>query len=397
MRLRQLLILAVLAPGGLIVSAPAFSDAGMWTFDNFPSAAVKREYGVNIDSAWLARVRSATIRLSICTASFVSPDGLILTNHHCAEACLDQHSTAQSNLVRDGFLAATREQELRCGTQIADVLMETENVTAKVNAALAGLEPKAANEVRKKTLTQLEQECEERSRHAPSGPLKCESVTLYEGGQYWLYEYHRYADVRLVFSPEDAIAAFGGDPDNFQFPRWCFDMSLLRAYGPDGKPASTPSFLTFRPAGPDAGEAVFVAGHPRHTDRLLTVAELLELRDVFLPHWLLRAAELRGRYIQFAKSGAEAGRIVEDPLNTLENAIKVRRMQLEALLDDRLMTARRADEAALRAKVAADAQLAASTGDPWNEIATAEQHARELYLPYTFLEQGAGFTSQLFN
>ncbi len=229
MHLRHLLILAVLVPGGLVVSRPAVSDAGMWTFDNFPSAAVKREYGVAIDGAWLARLRSATMRLSNCTASFVSPDGLILTNHHCSEACLDEHSTAQSNLVRDGFLARTREQELRCGTQIADVLVATENVTPKVNAALAGLDPKAANEARKKTLTQLEDTCEEQSRHAPSGPLKCESVTLYEGGQYWLYSYHRYSDVRLVFAPERAIAAFGGDPDNFQFPRWCLDMSVLRA------------------------------------------------------------------------------------------------------------------------------------------------------------------------
>ncbi|MFZ1098635.1 MAG: S46 family peptidase [Steroidobacteraceae bacterium] len=397
MRLRQLLVFAMPAFGSLLVCPPAFSDAGMWTFDNFPSAAVKREYGVDIDSAWLARVRSATIRLSNCTASFVSPDGLILTNHHCSEACLDEHSTAQSNLVRDGFLARTREQELRCGTQIADVLMETENVTTKVNAALAGLDPKAANDARKKTLTQLEQACEEQSQHAPSGPLKCESVTLYEGGQYWLYKYHRYSDVRLVFAPERAIAAFGGDPDNFQFPRWCLDMSVLRAYGPDGKPVATPSFLTLRPAGPNAGEPVFVAGHPGGTDRLFTVAELLELRDVYLPHWLLRAAELRGRYIQFGKTGPEANRIVEDPLNGLENAIKVRRMQLQALLDDRLMAAKRADEAALRAKVAADPKLAASTGDPWAEIATAEQHARELDLPYTFLELGAGFNSHLFN
>jgi hypothetical protein len=392
MRLHSLLFVAALS-----VTPAAFGDAGMWTFDNFPSEAVKHEYGVTIDKAWLARVRTATIRLSNCTASFVSPDGLILTNHHCSAACLDEHSSAQSNLLRDGFLARTREQELKCGTQIADVLVDTENVTDKVNAALAGLDPKAANEARKKALTQLEQACEEHSRHAPTGGLKCESVSLYEGGQYWLYKYHRYSDVRLVFAPETAIAAFGGDPDNFQFPRWCLDLSVLRAYGPDGKPAATPDFLTFKESGPNAGEPVFVSGHPGHTDRLLTVAQLLELRDVFLPRWLLRAAELRGRYIQFGKGSAEDNRIVEDPLNSLENAIKVRRGQLEALLDDRLMTAKRADEDALRAKVAADPKLAAATGDPWAEIATAERHARELDLPYTFLELGAGFNSHLFN
>ncbi|HVH83096.1 MAG TPA: S46 family peptidase, partial [Steroidobacteraceae bacterium] len=234
------------------------------------------------------------------------------------------------------------------------------------------------------------------SHHATGGPLKCESVTLYQGGQYWLYKYHRYDDVRLVFAPERAIAAFGGDPDNFQFPRWCLDMSVLRAYGPDGKPARTPNFLTLKPAGPDAGEVVFVAGHPGRTERLLTVAQLLELRDGFLPPWLLRASELRGRLIEFGKTGAEASRISEDLLNGLENSIKVRRGQLAALLDERLLAAKRAEETALRERVAADPQLAAATGDPWAEIAKAEAVDRELELPYTWIELGAGFNSDLF-
>ena len=380
----------------LLLSTPAFSDGGMWTFHDFPRQLLKREYDVDISPAWLDRVRTATIRLSNCTASFVSANGLILTNHHCAEACLDDHSTAERNLVRDGFLARSRAEELKCGTQIADVLMEAQDVTAKVIAALSGLDEKAANEARKKILTQLEQGCEEASRHGKSGPLKCESVDLYQGGQYWLYKYHRYDDVRLVFAPERDIAAFGGDPDNFQFPRWCLDMSLLRAYGLDGKPAATPNFLAIRREGPNAGEVVFVSGHPGTTDRHLTVAQLESLRDVDLPRWLLRASELRGRYIQFGKTGAEAARIMEDPLNSLENAIKVRRKQLDALLDDRLQQAKREEEAQLRAKVAADPQLAAATGDPWADITRAQQHEHEQYLPYTFLEQGTGFNSRLF-
>lgn len=381
----------------LVISAPVFSDGGMWTFHDFPAALVKREHGVDITPAWLDRVRTATIRLSNCTASFVSPDGLILTNHHCSEACLDDHSTPTRNLVRDGFLARSRAEELKCGTQIADVLMEMENITDKVSAALRGLNDKEANTARKKTLTQLEQACEEDSRHGRFGPLKCESVDLYQGGQYWLYKYHRYDDVRLVFAPERGIAAFGGDPDNFQFPRWCYDMSVLRAYGPDGKPAATPNFLHISPQGPDAGQVVFVSGHPGSTDRLLTVSQLETLRNVVLPPWLLRASELRGRYIQFGKTGAEAQRIVEDPLNGLENSIKVRRKQLDALLDDRLLQAKRDEEAQLRAKIAANPQLASATGDPWADIARAQQRQRELYLPYTFLEQGAGFNSRLFN
>jgi peptidase S46-like protein len=392
--MRRNLLPAILV---LLVSAPAFSDGGMWTFHDFPQALVKREYGADISAAWLERVRTATIRLSNCTASFVSANGLILTNHHCAAACLDDHSTGERNLVKDGFLARSREEELKCGTQIADVLMDMEDITAKVSAALAGLDVQAANEARKKTLTQLEQACEDKSRKGKVGPLKCEAVDLYQGGQYWLYKYHRYTDVRLVFAPEDAIAAFGGDPDNFQFPRWCLDMSLLRAYGSDGKPAVTPNFLSIRPEGPNAGELVFVSGHPGNTDRLLTVAQLESLRDIDLPRWLLRASELRGRYIQFGKTGAEAERIIEDPLNSIENSIKVRRKQLDALLDDRLLQAKRDEEAQLRAKVAANPQLAAATGDPWADIARAQQHEHALYLPYTFLELGAGFNSHEFN
>jgi hypothetical protein len=381
----------------LLIAVPAFGDGGMWTFHDFPTQLVKRDYGADIGAAWLERVRTATLRLSNCTASFVSSAGLILTNHHCAGSCLDEHSSAGHNLLRDGFLARTRSEEFKCATQIADVLLDMENVTPQVTAALRGLDDKAANEARKRTLTQLEQACEEHSRHGRYGPLKCEAVDLYQGGQYWLYQYHRYDDVRLVFAPERDIAAFGGDPDHFHFPRWCLDLAVLRAYGADGRPAATPNFLALRPEGANAGELVFVSGHPGSTDRLLTVVQLESLRNLALPRWLLRAAELRGRYIEFGKTSAEAGRIVEDPLNSLENSLKVRRGELDALLDDRLLEAKRAAEAQLRARVAADAQLAAATGDPWAEIARAQQHEQELYLPYTFLEQGAGFNSRLFS
>ncbi|HEY2808649.1 MAG TPA: S46 family peptidase [Steroidobacteraceae bacterium] len=380
----------------LLLSVPALADEGMWTFHDFPEAKVKQALGVDLGSAWLDQVRMATIRLSNCTASFVSAEGLVLTNHHCAEACLDENSSSGHNLVADGFLARTREQELKCSQQIADVLMEMENVTPKIQAATANLAAKAANDKRKSTITALEQACEQQSRTAKSGPLKCEMVNLYEGGQYWLYKYHRYTDVRLVFAPERDIAAFGGDPDNFQFPRWCLDMSVLRAYTPDGKPAVTPAFLRFRAGGPNPGEAVFVSGHPGSTQRLLTVAELEQLRSTYLPLWLLRNSELRGRMIQFGKSGPEAHRIVEDPLNGIENSIKVRRKQLDALLDERLMKAKRDEEAALKASVAADPQLAAATGDPWADIARAQVRGQQLYLPYLYIEQGAGFNSKLF-
>ena len=336
MTIRKLTALAL-----LLVAIPALADEGMWTYHDFPQALVKKEYGADITASWLDRVRTATVRLAGCTASFVSPEGLILTNHHCAATCLDENSTSEKNLSRDGFLARTRDKEVRCSTQVADVLMAMENITEKVEAATRNLDEKAANDTRKRVLTQLEQACEQASIKSKNGPFKCESVNLYQGGQYWLYEYKRYDDLRLVFAPEDSIAAFGGDPDNFQFPRWDLDMSMLRAYDSHGKPVATPSYLRIRPEGPKPGELVFVSGHPGSTDRLLTVAQLEELRDVYLPQWLLRASELRGRYIQYGKTSPEANRIVQNPLLYLENSLKVRRKLLDALLDERLLQHKR--------------------------------------------------------
>jgi hypothetical protein len=388
---RLLVLLATFATG------PAFADEGMWTYHDFPSQLVKRKYGADITPAWLEQVRLATVRLSNCTASFVSPSGLMLTNHHCSAACADEHSTGEKNLLQDGFLARRRDAELRCGTQVADVLVATENITDKVTAAIGGLNEQNANETRKKTLTRLEQACEQASTRAKKGPLKCEAVTLYEGGQYWLYQYKRYSDVRLVFVPEIDIAAFGGDPDNFQFPRWCLDMSVLRAYDSKGRPAATPDYLRINPDGPAAGDLVFVSGHPGSTERLLTGTQLETSRDVDLPRWLLRGSELRGRYIQFGKTGAEAQRLVQTPLEILENTIKVYRVELDALLDDRLLERKRQDESALRARIAADPHLAHTLGDPWDAIAKAQKVDRETSLPYTFLEAGAGFNSRLFN
>jgi hypothetical protein len=372
----------------------ATADEGMWTFDNFPSALVEQRYDVDIDQAWLDRVRRGIVRLSNCTASFISPDGLILTNHHCAASCLAQNSTRESSLLETGFIADGRSREIRCPTQIADVLERLENVTAKVTEATRGLDARAANERRRQTLTELEIACEAASREAGT-PRKCEAVTLYGGGQYWLYHYRRYTDVRLVFAPEAGIAAFGGDPDNFQFPRWCLDFSFLRAYENDA-PAATPQHLVLDWAGPDAGAPVFVAGHPGSTDRQLTVAELKTLRDRVLPPTLLRASELRGRYLQFAKTGDAAERIVRDPVNSLENTIKVQRKQLDALLDDALMVAKRDAEAELRLRVSRNRTLAAEIGDPWARIEAAQAAEATRWLPYQFIEGGTGFNSRLY-
>jgi hypothetical protein len=382
--MRRILLLILLG-----AALPALADEGMWTFDNFPAGTVKKLYGADVTPAWLDHVRLSTLRLSNCTASFVSPAGLILTNHHCAETCLADLSTPTESLDEAGFIAADRRAEQRCLTQVADVLVGMENVTDKVSKAIAGLGGAAANDARKKALTTLEQNCELASTRSFAGRRKCQIVTLYEGGQYFLYKYKRYDDVRLVFAPEADIAAFGGDPDNFQFPRWCLDFSILRVYE-NGEPARTPNYLRINFSGPNAGDLVFVAGHPGTTARQLTVSELEFARDVTMPTWLLRASELRGRYIQFGKTSEATNRILQAPLNSLENGIKVRRKLLDALHDDALMQRKSDEEAALKAK----ANLA--DGDPWREIAQATERERVLYLPYTYLENAVGFNSALF-
>jgi hypothetical protein len=383
-----LLSTAVALTAALLTATATHADEGMWTYDNFPTAKVKAQYGVNIDGAWLDRVREASVRLSGCSASFVSPEGLILTNHHCITACLSENSSKEKSLLDDGFVARERREEIPCRTQVADVLVGMENVTDKVEAATRGLDERAANEARKRAITGLEQACEKTTG------LKCQAVALYNGGQQFLYRYKRYTDVRLVFAPETGIAAFGGDPDNFQFPRWCLDMGLLRAYE-NGKPVTVARPLRINFDGPKAGELVLVSGHPGSTDRLLTVDQLLALRNDELPPSLLRSNELRGRYIEFAKKGDAERRITADTLFGLENGIKVRRKQLDALLDEGMMAGKRTQEAELRAKVAADRSFA-GFGDPWADIAAANARARDIDTELGYLEGGAGFQSRLF-
>jgi V8-like Glu-specific endopeptidase len=386
------IVLAILIFG---LSTGVTADEGMWTFDNVPKAEIAKRYGVQLTDQWLAHLQKSVVRLETgCTASFVSAEGLVLTNHHCVAECLADNSSAQRDLTANGYIAARLEDELRCQGARASVLMSTENITDRVTKAIGDVEPAEATAVRNKVLTTLEASCEEAAKQAGT-PLACESVTLYQGGQYWLYKYKRYDDVRLAFAPEHAIGAFGGDPDNFQFPRWCLDMSLLRVYE-NGKPAATPEHLSFEWGGAKEGEPVFVAGHPGTTQRLLTVAQLKTQRDVLLPFWLLRFAELRGRMIQYSKTSAEADRTSKDYLGSVENAIKVRRMQLASLLDDRMMEQHAAAERKLRDAVNSDAAVKTAAGSAWDDIARAEQRYREILIPYTWLEGGAAFNSDLF-
>ncbi|HKQ82046.1 MAG TPA: S46 family peptidase [Steroidobacteraceae bacterium] len=376
----------------------ALADEGMWTLDNFPSAAVREKYHVDIGRDWLENARQGVTRHeSGCTGSFASGAGLVLTNHHCALQCLAQLSSEREDLVGNGFIAGTREQERQCPGEILSVLMATEEVTAAVNAATKGLPTTQANEARKRELSKLEAACVERSKKdKATGPLQCESVTLYQGGQYFLYKYKRYDDVRLVFAPHEEIAAFGGDPDNFNFPRWSLDFSLMRAYE-GGKPAATQHHFPWRVEGPKEGEPVFVFGHPGTTQRLFTPAQLAFQRDTVMPSYLLRNAEFRGRILQWAKSGPEPARIVQGEQMGVENSLKVYRQLNQALLDGRLIDLKTKELASLRERAGNKPELVQELDAAQSDIEAAMQAYRELYDRYLFLEAGAGFMSDLYD
>ena len=370
----------------------ALADEGMWTFDNFPTATVNQKYGLHIDQAWLDRVRGASVRLSTgCSASIVTGDGLVLTNHHCVRDCAQQLSNATTDYVKDGFQIAKREDEKLCSGMQADVLANISDVTDRVTKAAAGKTGQDFVKARDAEIAAIEKE----GCAGEEDKNQCQVVTLYQGGQYKLYTYRKYSDVRLVFAPEGMTAFFGGDPDNFNFPRYDLDCSFVRLYE-DGKPVKTPDHLAWSTAPPKDGEPVFVAGNPGSTQRLLTAEQLESLRDLALPETLIQFSELRGRLIRFASESAEHARIANDFLFGIENSFKAYHGEEKALVDPALIAAKRAADTDLKTKVAGNPALAAEIGDPWTDIAKAQADYRALYLPYSMMEARAGIGSDLF-
>jgi hypothetical protein len=383
---------AAAVSGALTLPAIAVADEGMWTFDNFPTAAVKSEYGVTIDQAWLGHVRLATARLSTgCSASIVTGQGLLLTNHHCVSDCAHDLSTADRNYIDFGYAAAAQPEERQCPGMQAEILISIGDVTDRVHAATAGKADLDVIKTRDATVADIEKA----GCLGKEAVQTCQVVSLYQGGEYKLYTYRKYSDVRLVFAPELAAAFFGGDPDNFNFPRYQLDASFLRLYE-NGKPAVTPQHLRWNPAPPTEGEPVFVAGNPGTTSRLLTAEELDTLRNVAIPQTLLQLSELRGRLITFAGQGPEQHRIAERELFGVENSFRVYYGQFHALSEPGFMEAKRGADRELRARVAADAALAARTGDAWGEIARLQTDRAALNARYTLLEARPGSGSQFY-
>ena len=389
---RPRILVSIVAPALLLVATatPCLADEGMWTLDDFPKQVLKDGYGFEPTDSWLEHVRLSSARLGRgCSASFVSSSGLVMTNYHCITQCIEELSTAESNLSHDGFQAATPQEERACSRIEVNQLLSTKDVTAPVQASTKDLSGEAFVKAQQAEMSRLEKEC------AEDGVYRCEVVTLYHGGKYHLYRSKPYRDVRLVFAPEFQTAFFGGDPDNFNFPRYNLDLAFLRAYE-NGAPARTEHHFFWSRAGAKEGELVFVAGHPGSTRRLLTRSQLEYLRDVSLPAGLMRASEQRGLLLQFAKLGPEQHRIAADDLVSVENRLKASRGRFEALTDTVAFEAKSREERDLRARIAADPERQRRYGSAWEEIGKAQEAKRRLRVAYGNLEQRQAFDSDLY-
>ncbi|MDQ3074367.1 MAG: S46 family peptidase [Pseudomonadota bacterium] len=354
----------------------ARADEGMWTFDAFPAARMRADYGFAPDQAWLDRVRASAVRLTGgCSASFVSGDGLILTNHHCIASCLQDLSTATRDLHKNGIVTGARSEEKSCPGQQAEVVTAIADVTDDVKAAIGTATGSAAVKARTAANSRIEAAgCTDKAT------TRCQVVSLYGGGQYKLYTYRKYSDVRIVWAPEAQAAQFGGDPDNFNFPRYSLDASFLRAYE-NGRPVATPQHLKWTARAPVDGEATFVVGNPGSTQRLLTGEQLAFQREVAAPLNVALFSELRGRLISAMEQSPARAREGKQELDGIENSLKVYIGRVQALNDPAFMGKIAAAEADLKAKSASNAAI----GNPWGEVAQAVSAYRNLYLPARFI------------
>jgi hypothetical protein len=371
-------------------SASAVAAEGMWTLDNLPRDAMQKAHGFAPDQAWVDRAMRSAARLAGgCSGSFVSPDGLVLTNHHCVIDCVQNLSSKEHDHVNDGFLARTRTEEKQCPGMEINRLEAISDVSERIQTATLGLSGQAYIEAKKSEQSKIEAECV--GGHSDS--TRCDIVELYQGGVQNLYRYARFQDVRLAFAPEYAAGFFGGDPDNFNFPRYNLDMALLRVYH-DGRPIRAVEHLAINPGGAKVGELVMTLGHPGSTQRLLTVAQLETQRDTVMPFRLMFASEFRGVLLQYSTQGEEESRIAQTDLVLVENGLKARSGMFQALLTPGVMQHKEDAEAQLQQWVGSDAARRERYGDPWSAIAKAQQTWRDMYVDYMMVENGLGLMSQ---
>jgi hypothetical protein len=350
----------------LLLALPALrADEGMWTFDNLPTKQIQAKYGWAPDQAWLEHVRLSAVRFPGGSGSFVSKDGLVLTNHHVGHHWTQSVSDAQHDFVKNGFVATSREQELKVPGLALFTLLEMENVTARIEQAVpAGADEQAAAKAKAAALAALVKE-----QSAKTG-LDCQPVSLYQGGQVWIYRYKKHTDVRLVMSPEYGVAAFGKDWDNFSWPRHDLDFSLFRVYE-NGKPYAPAHHLAWTSKGIGYGDLTFTVGHPGRTARLETLAQMEAKRDLTNPMTIRALDRGRAALHAYAAKGGEQARVVSDQLMGIENNYKVVVGETEGLKDREAMAKVAAAERELRAKVDAEPKLKTLAGPSWTKIEEA--------------------------
>lgn len=370
------------------------ADEGMWLLNQPPREMLKEKYQFDLTDAWLERAQMASVRFNNGgSGGFVSPDGLILTNHHIGADCLEKLSPPDRDYYRDGYYARTRADELKCPDLELNVLQSIADVTDRVNAAVKpDLSPAQAFAARRAVMAEIEKESLQKTS------LRSDVVTLYQGGRYHLYRYKKYTDVRLVFAPEQAIASFGGDVDNFEFPRFSLDICFFRAYENE-KPAQVKHWFQWSAAGPADGDLVFVTGHPGTTNRLETVAKLLHRRDVGLPYSLNRLRAQEATLTQFAERGPDERKMAGTDLHRVANARKAFNGMYQGLLDPAVLGRKRDSEEKFSKKATEEL--------PFNQvvlfrravqqIADAQKTLASFERDYSLLERGDAFFSELFS
>jgi hypothetical protein len=386
--MRRALLLSCLLM--FFLGALATADPGMWLFEAFPAAKVKAKYGFDASAQWLNHVRLSSVRFNNGgSGSFVSADGLTFTNHHIASECIQQLSTAGKDYMKTGFYARSEAEEMKCPAYELNQLVGTEDVTAQVKAAAKpGASAAEAGQAQRTEMSSIEEQCTKKTG------LRCDVVTLYSGEVYHLYQYKKYTDVRLVFAPEFAAAFFGGDPDNFEYPRYDLDISFFRVYE-NGKPAHLDHYFRWSPTGVKDKELIFVSGNPGSTGRLLTMSQLEFLRDVDYP---TRLKIYRSRIATLEKFGARSpdnARIAQEDLFGYQNSLKAVTGFLSGLNDKQLMAQKAAEEQKLKDFINSDARRKAEFDDPWAALTRSMQVQKQIYLPYTYVERMRGFSGNL--
>ena len=384
--MKRLVLLSI-----LVVGASARADEGMWTYNNFPKDKVKAKYGFEPSDAWLDHVRLASVRFNNGgSASFVSPN-LVMTNHHVGADCIHKLSTPTKDFFADGFYAKTPAEEAKCPDLEINVLVGIDDVTPQVLAAKKpNLTQAQVNQAQKEVMSRIEKDCAQKTGQ------RCDVVQLYQGAVFNLYKYKKYTDVRLVFSPEFAIAFFGGDPDNFTYPRYDLDISFFRIYEND-KPVSVENYLAWSKNGAKDGDLVFVSGNPGSTGRLLTLAQLEFTRDVQYPMSLERLAEWQKMLQDFSARGPEQAREAKEHLFSVENSLKAIRGYQAGLLDAKLMAEKAAQEKKMREDVAAlePTPEHKALASAWDDIAKAMASTRPYYKRQAVLESAPARESHM--